>query len=100
MALLLDEPRHANVVAVGPVEVLVLEKDNFIRLLGPVRDVLSRQMRIRVLKSVPLLSKLSDQELDDVGAWLGLHGPPPHKAHAPPLPPSRLCAWRGRWGTR
>jgi cGMP-dependent protein kinase len=41
-------------------------KENFIRLLGPVRDVISRQMRIRVLKSVPLLSKLSDAELEAV----------------------------------
>ena len=66
MALLLDEARHANVIAMGPVEVLGLEKENFIKLLGPVRDVLSRQMRIRVLKSVPLLSRLTDLELDSV----------------------------------
>jgi hypothetical protein len=93
MALLLDEPRHANVIAVGPVEVYCMEKvgvcvkplglwrhgssmhcalvslqDNFIKLLGPVRDVLSRQMRIRVLRSVPLLSRLSDAELDQVSS--------------------------------
>lgn len=67
MALLLDEPRHADVTAVGTVEVLSLEKEDFIKLLGPVRDVLSHQMRIRVLKSVPLLSHLSDADLDQVG---------------------------------
>jgi len=67
MALLLDEPRHANVMAVGPVEVLSLEKEDFAKLLGPVREVLSHQMRTRVLKSVPLLSRLSDADLDQVG---------------------------------
>lgn len=67
MALLLDEPRHASVTAVGSVEVLSLRKQEFTRLLGPVRDVLSLQMRIRVLRSVPLLSRLSDAELDHVG---------------------------------
>eukprot|EP00624_Nannochloropsis_granulata_P002567 evm.model.NODE_2292_length_18822_cov_22.697163.4 len=64
MALLLDEPRHANVTAVGHVEVLSLEKEDFAKLLGPVREVLSYQMRTRVLKSVPLLSRLSDADLD------------------------------------
>ena len=67
MALLLDEPRHANVMAVGPVEVLSLEKEDFAKLLGPVREVLSHQMRTRVLKSVLLLSRLSDADLDQVG---------------------------------
>jgi serine/threonine protein kinase/CRP-like cAMP-binding protein len=67
MALLLDEPRHANCIAVGNVEVMSLEKDNFVKLLGPVKDILARQMRIRVLKSVPLLARLSDMELDQVG---------------------------------
>jgi len=67
MALLLDEPRHANVMAVGPVEVLSLEKEDFAKLLGPVREVLSHQMRTRVLKSVPLLSRLSGADLDQVG---------------------------------
>jgi len=67
MALLLDEPRHANVTAVGHVEVLSLEKEDFTKLLGPVREVLSHQMRTRVLKSVPLLSRLSDSDLDLVG---------------------------------
>jgi len=67
MALLLDEPRHANCIAVGNVEVMSLEKDNFVKLLGPVKDILNRQMRIRVLKSVPLLARLTDMELDQVG---------------------------------
>jgi len=49
-----------------PAAMIIDSQENFIKLLGPVRDVLSRQMRIRVLKSVPLLAKLSDIELDRV----------------------------------
>ena len=48
-------------------QVLYLEKGDFAALLGPIRDVLSRQMRTRVLKSVPLLSSLPDADLDLVG---------------------------------
>jgi cGMP-dependent protein kinase len=66
MALLLDEPRHANVIALEPTRCLTLNRDQFVELLGPMRDLLDRQMRIRVLKSVPLLSSLSDDELDTI----------------------------------
>lgn len=48
-------------------KVLYLKKDDFTALLGPVREVLSRQMRTRVLKSVPILASLSDADLDVVG---------------------------------
>ncbi len=41
-------------------------RKDFIDLLGPLRDLLDRDMRIRVLKSVPLLASLSDTELDAV----------------------------------
>ena len=57
-------PTHDVVaVVVGPLQHI---QENFIKLLGPARDVLSRQMRIRVLKSVPLFAKLSDLDLDHV----------------------------------
>lgn len=66
MALLLEEPRHANVIAMEEVTTLTLNREQFVQLLGPLRDLLDRQMRIRVLKSVPLLSSLSDDELDTI----------------------------------
>jgi CRP-like cAMP-binding protein len=50
MALLLEEPRHANVIAMEEVSTLTLNRHQFIQLLGPLRDLLDRQMRIRVLK--------------------------------------------------
>ncbi|RHY19526.1 hypothetical protein DYB32_010216 [Aphanomyces invadans] len=64
MALMLNEPRQANCIAHGTVSCYVLGRQDFTNLLGPLRSLLDRQMRIRVLRSVPLLNYLSDDELD------------------------------------
>ncbi|DBA01205.1 TPA: hypothetical protein N0F65_002340 [Lagenidium giganteum] len=64
MALMLNEPRQANCIAVGNVDCYVMDRVQFTKLLGPLRSLIDRQMRIRVLRSVPLLSSLTDDELD------------------------------------
>lgn len=64
MALMLHEPRQANCIAVGSVDCYVMDRTQFTKLLGPLRSLIDRQMRIRVLRSVPLLSSLTDDELD------------------------------------
>ncbi|KAJ0407956.1 hypothetical protein ATCC90586_001984 [Pythium insidiosum] len=64
MALMLNEPRQANCIAVGSVDCYVMDRAQFTKLLGPLRSLIDRQMRIRVLRSVPLLSSLTDDELD------------------------------------
>lgn len=64
MALMLNEPRQANCIAIGQVDCYVMDRGQFTNLLGPLRSLIDRQMRIRVLRSVPLLSSLSDDELD------------------------------------
>ena len=66
MALMLDEPRHANVIAVGPCQCLSLDRDDFDELLGPLHEIISSQMRIRILRSVPLLSHLQNRDLDRI----------------------------------
>jgi len=67
MALMLDEPRHANCIAVnGPVKALKLSKNDFLSMFGPLQALLEKQMRLRILKSVPLLAILSDDELSKV----------------------------------
>ena len=63
MALLLNELRAANCIAVGKVKCLSLDRDKFDMLLGPAQEVLSRRMRIRILQCVPLLSKLPEAKL-------------------------------------
>ncbi|TYZ60991.1 hypothetical protein PybrP1_005346 [[Pythium] brassicae (nom. inval.)] len=64
MALMLNEPRQANCIAIGNVDCYVMDRTQFTTLLGPLRSLIDRQMRIRVLRSVPLLSSLTDEELD------------------------------------
>jgi CRP-like cAMP-binding protein len=63
MALMLNETRHANCVAVDEVSCFTLDRAKFNMLLGSVQDLLARRMRIRILQSVPLLSKLSETKL-------------------------------------
>ncbi|CAM9208512.1 unnamed protein product, partial [Phaeothamnion confervicola] len=67
MALMLEEPRAANCIAAGgPVSCLMLDRSKFFQLLGPIQTILQVNMRLRILKSVPLLSKLTDSELSAV----------------------------------
>jgi len=63
MALMLNETRHANCVAVGDAQCYTLDRTKFSLLLGSVQDLLARRMRIRILQSVPLLSKLPESKL-------------------------------------
>lgn len=63
MALMLNETRHANCVAIGKVTALSLSRDKFRLLLGSVLEVLAKRMRIRILQSVPLLAKLGEDKL-------------------------------------
>ena len=47
----------------------VLSRDNFMLILGgmdKITQTLAQQMRIRILKSVPLLAMLTDDELIQV----------------------------------
>jgi cGMP-dependent protein kinase len=64
MALMLNETRHANVIATSTCNLLALERVKFDMLLGPVQEVLAKKMRIRILQSVPLLAKLPESKLE------------------------------------
>lgn len=63
MALLLHETRHANCFAVGKTRCLTLDRVKFDSILGPVQDMLARRMRIRILQSVQILSRLPEAKL-------------------------------------
>lgn len=63
MALMLNDTRHANCIAVGRVRCLTLDRVKFGMLLGSVQEVLAKRMRVRILQSVPLLSKLPEPKL-------------------------------------
>jgi cGMP-dependent protein kinase len=66
MALMLDEPRHANCIAQTDVQCLALTRAQFVELLGPLQELFASRMRIRILRSVPLLSRLTDEQLDRI----------------------------------
>eukprot|EP00606_Chrysophyceae_sp_TOSAG23-5_P001104 GSChrysophyteH2.ASY1.ANO1.1091.1 assembled CDS len=63
MALMLHDKRHANCIAQGKVKCFSLSREKFDLLLGPVQEMLARKMRIRILQSVPILSRLSENKL-------------------------------------
>jgi serine/threonine protein kinase len=64
MALMLDEPRAAHCIASsGPIKCLTLERTQFFSLLGSIQTILQNNMRLRILKSVPILANLTDGEL-------------------------------------
>ena len=63
MALMLNEMRHANCIAVTSVKCLSLNREKFDILMGGARQLMARRMRIRILQSVPLLAKLSEIKL-------------------------------------
>lgn len=46
-ALLMNEPRAANVIAVGDVDCLVLVRSDFVKLLGPLQAILGREAERR-----------------------------------------------------
>ncbi len=62
-ALQMKEPRAANVIARGDVECFTLSQVQFNLLLGSIHDVIYHITTARVLKSVPLLSALTDEAL-------------------------------------
>lgn len=64
-ALLLDEPRAANVIATSERCVcLRLDRLSVIQLLGPLRELFDHNMCVNVLRSVPMLSALTSEEAD------------------------------------
>lgn len=52
------------------VKCLSLDRTRFSNLLGPIYSILQQNMRLRILKGVPLLSKLTDDELCRVAGAL------------------------------
>lgn len=67
-ALLMDEPRAANVTATEKTVCMTLNRRAFINLMGPLQEVLDNNLNLRVLSSVPMFGKLSHREKDKVVA--------------------------------
>lgn len=68
-AFLTDEPRSKTVTAKTDVTLIALDKESFIKLLGPVEPILSRSLESYgtiVLKEIPILSFLTQSERDEI----------------------------------
>jgi CRP-like cAMP-binding protein len=67
-AMLRDEPRTADCVAVGTEEVvtLVLKKSDFVELLGGLENLIESNFIARTLRAVEILHGLTDAELAEV----------------------------------
>jgi len=61
-SLLTKEPRAANVIAMIDTECLVLDKETFSMLLGPLRQVLDANLGLRVIAGIPMFAQLSQNE--------------------------------------
>ena len=62
LALMSGEPRAATVSASTMVECMALDREAFNNLLGPLKDLLDYNMNMRVLTSIELFEKLTDDE--------------------------------------
>lgn len=64
MALLTDMPRNASLYANGHVKCLSLGRQEFDSMLGPLTDVLDRNSRIRILRTIPSFATKSTEALE------------------------------------
>ncbi|GMF17016.1 unnamed protein product [Phytophthora fragariaefolia] len=64
MALLSDMPRNASIYAKGCVKCLSMGRQDFDSMLGPLTDVLDRNSRIRILRTIPAFATKSQEALD------------------------------------
>jgi len=62
-SLLFEKPRAANVIAITDTNCLVLDRHEFDQQLGPLKELMDQNLGLRVLKSIPLLSRLSQGEI-------------------------------------
>jgi len=65
-ALVRDEPRAADVVAISDVVAMALDRKSFNELLGPLRAVMDDNMKERVVEALPILRELSAEARERV----------------------------------
>ena len=65
-ALIKKEPRAANVIADGSTECYSLAKDDFANMLGGIISQMNELNNMRILRSCPVFTELSDRSLQKV----------------------------------
>lgn len=72
-ALLMNEPRAATVVSKTDTVLMALDRETFVEVLGPLRDLLDHNFSLAVLRSVPILSNLNEGERVRLVDGLSVH---------------------------
>lgn len=72
-ALIKKEPRKANCVARGPVEVYFLESQDFYSMLGEFVETFNKINEFRIIRAISLFSEISDYRLKDLIRTLKSH---------------------------
>ena len=62
MALMLDEPRHANVIATAKTACFRISRYDFVRLFGSLQEMLQQQMQAKFGKEVENQLELDDDQ--------------------------------------
>jgi serine/threonine protein kinase/CRP-like cAMP-binding protein len=74
VALMKDEPRNADIIAVNEVTCLKLSREDFVELMThPLNELLEYNNAHRVLRSMDLLKPLSDDKLTELAECLQEH---------------------------
>lgn len=66
LALYSQDKRTANVIAVTTVTCYTLDRQSFIKLFGPLKDIMGQHSVTRTLRSVPLFRSLSNTEIESL----------------------------------
>lgn len=72
-ALIKKEPRKANVVANGPVEVYYLESQDFYSMLGQIVEKFNKMNEFRIIRSAKIFQKLSEAKLREFISKFTIH---------------------------
>lgn len=72
-ALIKKEPRKANIVANGPVEVYFLESQDFYSMLGEFVEKFNTMNEFRIIRSAKVFAKLSDNRLRELISLFSIH---------------------------
>ncbi|KAF0682462.1 Aste57867_25414 [Aphanomyces stellatus] len=65
-ALMTDEPRAATVIAKTEVQVMALDRQVFISVLGPLQELIKHNLMLRSVQSIPILRDLSDNQKQEL----------------------------------
>lgn len=65
-ALMTNEPRNANVIAIEETDLIAIDRQTFEKFLGSKMQLLDQNLGLRVLKSIELLQDLTNEQFEEL----------------------------------